>query len=51
MMTELDKMRIIALKEQGLNEHEIAVDFFHRKFPLQYALMRKEIQICLEVKP
>lgn len=49
-ITEQDKRHILAFKKLGWNEHEIAVDFFSRKYPIEYALMRKTIQICLEEK-
>ena len=45
---EQDKRGIIGFKKLGWNEHEIAVEFFHRKYPIEYAHMRKVIQICLE---
>ena len=50
MLTELEKRRVIALEKLGWNEHEIAVDLLSSKYPIEYALMRKEIQICLAEK-
>ena len=49
-LTEQDKRRIIAFDVGGWDVHEIAVDFLWRKYPIEYALVRKSIQICLEEK-